>query len=75
MAHGIINGLYEEVIRDGMARGGFRVEDPVAGAAAMRALIEGTFLTWMQRDDWRASHPEFKAMCHRNLLTLLGARP
>jgi AcrR family transcriptional regulator len=75
MAHGIINGLYEEVIRDGMARGGFRVEDPVAAAAAMRALIEGTFLTWLQREDWRAAHPEFKALCHRNLLILLGVRP
>ena len=75
MAHGIINGLYEEVIRDGMARGGFGVEDPVAAAAAMRALIEGTFLGWLQRDDWRAAHAEFKALCHRSLLTLLGARP
>jgi AcrR family transcriptional regulator len=75
MAHEIINGLYEEIIRDGAARGGFRVEDPVAAAAAMRALIEGTFLTWLQREDWRASHPEFKALCHRNLLILLGARP
>ena len=73
MAHEIINGLYEEVIRDGVAAGGLRVEDPVAAAAAMRALIEGTFLTWLQRDDWRASHPEFKARCHESLRALLGA--
>ena len=75
MAHEIINGLYEEVIRDGVARGGFRVEDPVAAAAAMRALIEGTFLVWLQRQDWRESHAEYKDLCHRNLLLLLGARP
>ena len=75
MAFEIINGLYEEVIRDGMASGGLRVEDPVAAAAAMRALVEGTFLSWLQRDDWQASHPEFKELCHQNLLTLLGARP
>jgi AcrR family transcriptional regulator len=75
MAHEIVNGLYEEVIRDGVARGGLRVEDPVAAAAAMRALIEGTFLSWLQRDDWRDSHATFKAACHRNLLLLLGARP
>jgi AcrR family transcriptional regulator len=75
MAHEIINGLYEEVIRDGVARGGLRVEDPVAAAAAMRALIEGTFLSWLQRDDWRDAHAEFKAACHQNLLLLLGARP
>jgi AcrR family transcriptional regulator len=70
-----IDGLYEEIVRDGMARGGFRVEDPVAAAAAMRALIEGTFLTWLQRDDWRASHPWFKALCAQSLRTLLGAGP
>jgi AcrR family transcriptional regulator len=73
MAHEIVNGLYEEVVRDGVAAGGLRVEDPVAAAAAMRALIEGTFLTWLQRDDWRAAHPEFKALCHQSLRTLLGA--
>jgi AcrR family transcriptional regulator len=73
MANEIVNGLYEEVVRDGVAAGGLRVEDPVAAAAAMRALIDGTFLTWLQRDDWRAAHPEFKALCHRSLRTLLGA--
>jgi BetI-type transcriptional repressor, C-terminal len=55
-AHDTLNGLYEEVIRDGVARGGFRVDDPAAAAAAMRALIEGTFLSWLQRDDWPDSH-------------------
>ena len=74
MAHEIINGLYEEVIRDGVAAGGLRVEDPVAAAAATRALIEGTFLTWLQRDDWRAAHPGCKALCHQSLRALLGAR-
>ena len=54
MAVEIINGLYEEVIRDGVARGGLRVEDPAAAAAAMRALIEGTFLSWLQREIGRA---------------------
>jgi AcrR family transcriptional regulator len=75
MAFEIVNGLYEEVIRDGVARGGLRVEDPAAAAAAMRALIDGTFLSWLQRDDWRTSHASFKALCHQNLRTLLGARP
>jgi len=61
------------VIRAGTARGGFAVQDPVAAAAAMRALIEGTFLTWMQRDDWRESHARFKELCRASLLRLLGA--
>ena len=72
MAHEIINGLYEELIRDGVARGGLAVEDPAEAAAAMRALIDGTFLTWLPRDDWRESHPRFKALCHASLLRLLG---
>jgi hypothetical protein len=58
-----------------VAAGGLRVEDPVAAAAAMRALIEGTFLSWLQREDWRESHADYKTLCHRNLLLLLGARP
>ena len=64
----------QEVIRDGVAAGGLRVEDPVAAAAATRALIEGTFLTWLQRDDWRAAHPACKTLCHQSLRTLLGTR-
>jgi TetR/AcrR family transcriptional regulator, fatty acid metabolism regulator protein len=75
MAVEIINGLYEEVIRDGVVSGGLDVDDPAAAAAAMRALIEGTFLSWLQREDWKASHPRFKALCHQNLLRLLGAEP
>ena len=73
VASEIINRHFEEVIRAGTARGGFAVQDPVAAAAAMRALIEGTFLTWMQRDDWRASHARFKELCRTSLLRLLGA--
>jgi AcrR family transcriptional regulator len=73
LASEIINRHFEEVIRAGMARGGFAVQDPAAAAAAMRALIEGTFLTWMQRDDWRESHPRFKELCRASLLRLLGA--
>jgi AcrR family transcriptional regulator len=72
LATQIINGLYEELIRDGVARGGLAVEDPAEAAAAMRALIDGTFLTWLPRDDWRESHPRFKALCHASLLRLLG---
>jgi len=75
MAFEIINGLYEEVIRDGVADGWLAVEDPAEAAAAMRALIEGTFLSWLQREDWRDSHAAFKDLCHRNLRTLLGAAP
>jgi AcrR family transcriptional regulator len=70
----IINGLYEEVIRDGVARGGLAVDDPAAAAAAMRALIDGIFLSWLQQADWKASHPHYKALCRESLLRLLGAQ-
>ena len=73
LASEVINRQFEEVIRAGVARGGFTVQDPEAAAAAMRALIEGTFLTWMQRDDWRESHARFKELCRASLLRLLGA--
>jgi AcrR family transcriptional regulator len=73
LASEVINRQFEEVIRAGVARGGFTVQDPRAAAAAMRALIEGTFRTWMQRDDWRASHARFKDLCRASLLRLLGA--
>jgi AcrR family transcriptional regulator len=72
VAFQIINGLYEEVVRDGTKRGGFAVDDPAAAALAMRALIEGAFLSWLQRDDWRTSHEDFKALCRQSLLRLLG---
>src|SRR5436189_3973429 len=72
VAFQIINGLYEEVVRDGTKRGGFAVDDPAAAAVAMRALIEGAFLSWLQRDDWRTSHEDFKALCRQSLLRLLG---
>jgi AcrR family transcriptional regulator len=75
LAAEIINGLYEEVIRDGVARGGLAVDDPVAAAAAMRAQIDGTFLSWLLEADWKASHLRYKERCLQSLLKLLGAQP
>jgi AcrR family transcriptional regulator len=68
----IINGLYAEVIADGVARGVFDVDDVGDAAAAMRAYIEGTLLTWLQ-DDWRTTHQHYRARCEAGLLRLLGA--
>jgi hypothetical protein len=56
-----------------------RVRQRVAGAAGpdemLAALVDAVFvdLDWLQRDDWRTSHPEFKARCHESLRALLGA--
>lgn len=67
----IINGLYREVIQDGVERGVFDVPDVAVAARHMRALIEGTFLQWIQTDDWHRNHPIWKDQCREALLRLL----
>lgn len=69
----IINGLFAEVIAEGVREGVFVVDDVNVAARHMRALIEGTFLQWIQTDDWRASHATWKEECRVALLRLLGA--
>jgi AcrR family transcriptional regulator len=68
----IINGLYAEVIRDGLQRGVVNVDDAEEAAAAMRAHIEGTFLVWLQQEDWEGSHARYKERCRAGVLRLLG---
>lgn len=72
VTHEIMNGLYAEIIADGVARGVFDVDDVDEAAASMRAYIDGTLLTWLQ-DDWRATHQRYRARCEAGLLRLLGA--
>ena len=67
----IINGLYEEVIADGIERGVFTVSDAAVASVQMRATIEGIFLQWLQRRDWRESHDEHKKLCQQTLHRLL----
>ncbi len=67
-----VNALYAEVIRAGTETGAFRAADPDEAAAAMRALIEGFFLQWLQGDDWQATHAAHRADCTRAVLTYLA---
>ncbi|MGH8946431.1 MAG: TetR/AcrR family transcriptional regulator [Acidimicrobiia bacterium] len=67
----IINGLYSEVIRDGVEQGVFDVLDVAVAARHMRALIEGTFIQWIQTDDWRQNHSLWKDQCRAALLGFL----
>lgn len=69
----IVNGLYSEVIARGVDEGVFRVDDIEVAARNMRALIEGTFLQWIQTDDWVDNHRNWKDACGRALLRLLGS--
>lgn len=71
MTRSIIEPLYAEVIRTGIERGEFHVEDADRAALAMRAVIDGIFLQWLQRLDWETSHGEFQQLCHDALTALL----
>lgn len=73
MTRGIIETLYADVIRAGVEDGLFEVDDVDEAALTMRIVIDGTFIEWLQRADWREGHAEFKARCQRTLATLLGA--
>lgn len=68
----IINGLYREIVEAGRRQGSFAVSDAGAAARDMRALIEGTFVQWIQTPDWRDNHHEWKEECRLALLRLLG---
>jgi AcrR family transcriptional regulator len=72
MLEEIINGLYAEVIQDGVDKGVFDVDDVTVAARHMRALIEGTFLQWIQTEDWKMSHQTWKEQCRKALLRLLA---
>jgi AcrR family transcriptional regulator len=71
----IINGLYSEVAEAGIEEGVFEVSDLAGTARSMRAVIEGTFVQWIQTPDWRDNHAEWKEGCRRALLRLLGVKP
>jgi AcrR family transcriptional regulator len=72
-ARSIMNSFYQEVIVAGVDAGVLDVEDPTVAAIQMRAVIEGTFLQWLQTSDWRTNHGEYKEYCRRALLRVLGA--
>ncbi len=68
----IVESVYAEVIRSGVARGTYAVEDVDEAARTMRTVIDGTFLQWLQRDDWEAAHAAFRDRCHDLLVALLS---
>lgn len=70
--HAVVNGLYAEVIRQGVAEGAFEVDDPEEGAAGLRALIDGLFLQWLQEADWERLHPWYREACKRAAITYLA---
>jgi AcrR family transcriptional regulator len=71
---GIVNSLNADVIRAGVAQGAFVVDDVDEAAMALRALVDGLFLQWLQEEDWRGQHARYRDVCQREALQLLGAR-
>lgn len=69
--HAIVNSLYADVIRSGVAQRAFTVEDVDEAAATLRAVIDGLFLQWLQEEDWRGLHPWYRDLCKRAVLRLL----
>ena len=69
----IINGLYQEVIETGVNAGVLDVADSVSAAVDMRALIEGSFLQWLQTDDWHNNHASFRERCRSAVLVQLSS--
>lgn len=72
MTERIVNGLFATVIREGMDAGVFHVDDADEAAAVMRAVVEGTFVSWLPRPDWEAAHAELRPRVRRTLHTLFG---
>lgn len=68
----IIDGLYAEMVRDGVSREVFDIEDVDDIATLMRAHIDGIFVTWLQEQDWVASYPHYRERCRSGLMRLLG---
>lgn len=72
---GYVNSLYAEVIGSGVAQGAFAADDVDEAAAALRAIVDGLFLQWLQEEDWRGQHTRYRDACKRAVLTLLSAPP
>ncbi len=70
----IVNSLYRDVVAQGVEEGVFDVGDLDEAAEAVRAIIDGTFLLWLQETHWRREHAAYRDRCRRALLRYLGCR-
>lgn len=62
---------YAEVVQAGIEAGQFRAADVREMAAAVRGLVEGLFLQWLQEPDWRAAHPRYRRLARQAVLAHL----
>lgn len=59
----IVEGLYAEIIAEGVRRGQLVADDVDAAALRMRVVVDGVLLQWLQRDDWCTTHDDFRQLC------------
>ena len=69
----IVNASYAGVISEGLSQGAFLVHDVEEAAAAMRAIVDGLFLQWIQEDEHVRVHAAYRDACKRAVLAYLHA--
>jgi len=68
----IVNSMYAEVISGGAAVSQFRVAGVESASMAIRAIIDGHFLQWLQEGNWKGTHARYREACKQAILTYLG---
>lgn len=68
----IVNSLYADVIRGGVAEGVFLVHDIDEAANTVRAIVDGLFIQWLQEKEWKRLHRRYEENCERAVLAYLG---
>lgn len=67
-----IDGTYAMVIERGVESGIFQVNDLAAAAKRARAVVEGSFIQWLQDKDWETTYPALREDCETTLLKLFA---
>ncbi|MGK6317545.1 TetR/AcrR family transcriptional regulator [Neorhizobium sp. DT-125] len=67
-----IDGTYATVIRQGVEAGIFQVDNLTHAAKRARAVVEGSFIQWLQDKDWEQSYPALRDDCETALLKLFS---
>ncbi|AHK04874.1 TetR/AcrR family transcriptional regulator [Agrobacterium tumefaciens] len=65
-----IDGTYASVIHQGVQAGIFEVDDLTAAAKRARAVVEGSFIQWLQDKDWEQNYGSLRQDCETTLLKL-----
>ncbi len=69
-----INGSYAAVIQQGVDAGIFKVDDVNLAARRARAIVEGSFLQWIQDEDWEKTHAQLRSDCQQALLLVFSSQ-